>query len=189
MHDDNAAPAAMTMDRNVATRTIAASCVGHWHGTGSVGACGLETWYNIHPLNANQKYVQVGFIRVKGFGFLPVSRLTYKGERDADGSVITGYTRNANKLEGEPGGGPTTYTGTLSSIDANALKATYDVQGRGPSRAVSGTIVLDGRAMTEVVERTGGQGGTFRLSSTKVSDEVQEIVACGCVNIDGPSRV
>ena len=84
----------------------------------------------------------MGFIRVKGFGFLPVSRLTYKGERDADGSVLTGYTRNANKLEGEPGGGPTTYTGTLSSIDANALKATYDVQGRGQGACTPAALLL-----------------------------------------------
>ena len=173
------APTTASMDREAA-RELAAKFVGSWEGTGTVDPCCTgQNWYNIYPLNAEGRYIMQGYMRVRLCGFCPIARVTLKGEAEADGMTFTRYTRNANKAEFEPGGGPTTFRGTLTSIDAAQLKATYKVQGSGPAGAVSGTYVMDGRNMTETVERTGGQGGMITMRNRKVSDEVKDITCCG----------
>ena len=53
------------------------------------------------------------------------------------------------------------------------------MHGSGPAGVVSGTYVMDGRNMTETVERTGGQGGMITMHNRKVSDEVKDITCCG----------
>ena len=137
-------------------------------------------------------------------GVCPISRTTLRGERDADGMAFSHYSRNANKLEGEPGGAPTRFTGMLTSIDADALKATYTIQGDA-----RGSYVMDGRNMTEKVDRTSRAGQFKRcvavlepfrreaastpfcvpvrrdaVTSRKVSDEVKNIQICGCCPLD-----
>ena len=149
------APVGQTMERDKeAARELAQKFIGSWHGTGSVGdGCSLEGWWNIHPPNGQGKSELSGYIRVKLCGVYPISRTTLRGERDADGMAFSHYSRNANKLEGEPGGAPTRFTGMLTSIDADALKATYTIQGDA-----RGSYVMDGRNMTEKVDRTSRAG-------------------------------
>ena len=90
--------------------------VGNWDGTGSVGdGCSLEGWWNIHP-QVNGDLTLSGNFRVKLCGVCPISRMTLRGERNADGMTFSHYSRNANTLEGEPGGAPTRFMGMLTSL-------------------------------------------------------------------------
>ena len=179
------------MEREAA-QNIAASFVGSWHGTGSVGGsvnpcCGtVEAWYNIHPVDASNKHVLAGYARLRCCGVCNAGRLELKGARSASGLSFTSYCRNVDKAEWEHGGAPINLTGTLTSVDASKLTmqfrldgdqsataATADVPATAaddaPSHCAGGTCVMDGKSMTETINRSS-VAGRFVLKSSKVAD-------------------
>ena len=197
------------MEREAA-QNIAASFVGSWHGTGSVGApwcCGIdpccgtvEAWYNIHPVDASNQHVQAGYARARCCGVCNVGRLELKGARSASGLSFTSYCRNTDKAEWEHGGAPINLTGTLTSVDASKLTmqfrldgdqsataATADVPATAaddaPSHCAGGTCVMDGKSMTETINRSTAFG-RFVLKSSKVADAPKKILICGCCDAD-----
>ena len=46
-----------------------------------------------------------------------------------------------------------------------------------------GTYVMDGKLLTEKIERTS-IAGSFSLNSRKVSDTPKQILICGCCKMD-----
>mmetsp|Transcript_7461 Transcript_7461/g.12650 ORF Transcript_7461/g.12650 Transcript_7461/m.12650 type:complete len:182 (-) Transcript_7461:132-677(-) len=171
------------MEREAA-QNIAASFVGSWHGTGSVGGsvnpcCGtVEAWYNIHPVDASNKHVMAGYARLRCCGVCNAGRLELKGARSASGLSFTSYCRNVDKAEWEHGGAPVNLTGTLTSVDASKLTMQFRLDGDQ-----SGTCVMDGKSMTETINRSS-VAGRFVLKSSKVADAPKKILICGCCAAD-----
>ena len=163
------APNPDAMDRDKAARALAASLVGNWKGSGfAEPCCVLSSDYTISPDPSNsQQYKLQGEWCVWAFGVCPIATFSHTGTRSADGKSFTAFSRNRNKLDGEPGENRTNLTGTLKNFDVESMKATYTISGTNANGHVSGKCVLDGRNMTEEVTRDGGTG-KVRMTHKKV---------------------
>ena len=168
-------PAQMTMQREdlsaedaAAAREIAAGLVGTWQGRGYHCPCcfcplicclpmTLTGTMVIGPLGANNTYPtetsgDIWICPFLGlpcsiFHIIPIATVKTQGEIDASGTTLTSRSRATN-IKGQSSSSVNTWT--LTSVDANERRATYNLssseRSRGPS--LRGTRVIDGRTMT-----------------------------------------
>ena len=168
-------PAQMTMQREdlsaedaAAAREIAAGLVGTWQGRGYFCPCcfcplicclpmTLTGTMVIGPLGANNTYPtetsgDIWICPFLGlpcsiFHIIPLATVKTQGEIDASGTTLTSRSC-ATSIKGQSNSGVDKWT--LTSVDANERRATYNLssseRSRGPS--LRGTRVIDGRTMT-----------------------------------------
>ena len=168
-------PAQMTMQREdlsaedaAAAREIAAGLVGSWKWRGYSTPCcfcplvcylpmTLKGKSVIGPLGANNTYPtkESGDVWIcpwlglpcSIFHIIPIASIQKEGEIDASGTTLTSRSC-ATSIKGQSNSGVDKWT--LTSVDANERRATYNLssseRSRGPS--LRGTRVIDGRTMT-----------------------------------------